>query len=59
MQLVTEESDEINRLVAAVVAGDKAALNQLLVILRPLVVRYCRSRLGTERSGVAADDVAQ
>ena len=59
MQLVTEESDEINRLVAAVVAGDKAALNQLLVILRPLVVRYCRSRRGTERSGVAADDVAQ
>jgi RNA polymerase sigma-70 factor, ECF subfamily len=56
---VTEESDEIDRLVAAVVAGDKAALNQLLVILRPLVVRYCRSRLGTERSGVAADDVAQ
>jgi len=56
---VTEESDEIDRLVAAVVAGDKAALNQLLVILRPLVVRYCRSRLGTERSGMAADDVAQ
>jgi RNA polymerase sigma-70 factor (ECF subfamily) len=56
---VTEESDEIDRLVAAVVAGDRAALNQLLVILRPLVVRYCRSRLGTERGGVAADDVAQ
>ena len=56
---VTEESDEIDRLVAAVVAGDRAALNQLLVILRPLVVRYCRSRLGTERAGVAADDVAQ
>jgi len=56
---VTEESDEIDRLVGAVVAGDRAALNQLLVILRPLVVRYCRSRLGTERGGVAADDVAQ
>jgi RNA polymerase sigma-70 factor (ECF subfamily) len=56
---VTEESDEIDRLVAAVVAGDQAALNQLLVILRPLIVRYCRSRLGTERGGVAADDVAQ
>ena len=56
---MTEESDEIDRLVAAVVAGDRAALNQLLVILRPLVVRYCRSRLGTERSGFAADDVAQ
>lgn len=56
---VTEESDEIDRLVAAVVAGDRAALNQLLAILRPLVVRYCRSRLGTDRAGVAADDVAQ
>lgn len=56
---VTEESDEIARLVAAVVSGDRAALNQLLVILRPLIVRYCRSRLGTERGGVAADDVAQ
>ncbi|GLZ43865.1 RNA polymerase sigma factor ShbA [Actinomycetospora sp. NBRC 106375] len=56
---MTEESDEIDRLVAAVVAGDRRALNQLLVILRPLVVRYCRSRLGTERGGVAADDVAQ
>jgi RNA polymerase sigma-70 factor (ECF subfamily) len=56
---VSEESDEIDRLVAAVVAGDRDALNQLLVILRPLIVRYCRSRLGTERGGVAADDVAQ
>ncbi|GAA4926772.1 RNA polymerase sigma-70 factor (ECF subfamily) [Actinomycetospora succinea] len=56
---VTEESDEIDRLVAAVVEGDRRALNQLLMILRPLVVRYCRSRLGAERGGVAADDVAQ
>jgi len=56
---VTDESDEIDRLVAAVVDGDRAALNQLLVILRPLVVRYCRSRLGSDRAGVAADDVAQ
>lgn len=52
-------SDEIDRLVAAAVDGDRAALDQLLRILRPLVVRYCRSRLGTERGGVAADDVAQ
>jgi RNA polymerase sigma-70 factor, ECF subfamily len=56
---VTDESDEIDRLVAAVVDGDRAALNQLLMILRPLVVRYCRSRLGSDRAGVAADDVAQ
>ena len=53
------DSDQIDRLVAAVVDGDRAALDQLLRILRPLVVRYCRSRLGTERGGVAADDVAQ
>ena len=54
-----EDSDQIDRLVAAVVDGDRSALNQLLAILRPLVVRYCRSRLGAERGGVAADDVAQ
>lgn len=53
------DSEEIDRLVAAAVADDGAALNQLLAILRPLVVRYCRSRLGAERGGVAADDVAQ
>lgn len=32
----------------------------MLEIVRPIVVRYCRARLGTaERSGLSADDVAQ
>jgi RNA polymerase sigma-70 factor, ECF subfamily len=31
-----------------------------LEIIRPIVVRYCRARVGTaERSGLSADDVAQ
>ena len=33
---------------------------EVLEIIRPLVVRYCRARVGTaERSGLSADDVAQ
>ena len=32
----------------------------MLEIIRPIVVRYCRARVGaTERSGLSADDVAQ
>ena len=32
----------------------------MLAIIRPLVVRYCRARLGRmDRSSVSADDVAQ
>ncbi|MGM1058061.1 RNA polymerase sigma factor ShbA [Saccharothrix sp. Mg75] len=42
------------------VAGDRAATAWLLAAVRPLVVRYCRARLGRhERSGTSADDVAQ
>ncbi|ETZ96528.1 sigma-70 region 2 family protein [Mycobacterium kansasii 662] len=32
----------------------------MLETIRPIVVRYCRARVGTiERSGLTADDVAQ
>ncbi|BBY98540.1 RNA polymerase sigma factor ShbA [Mycolicibacterium fallax] len=32
----------------------------MLATIRPIVVRYCRARIGTaERSGLSADDVAQ
>lgn len=35
-------------------------MNRVLAIIRPLIVRYCRARVGTqERSFAAADDVAQ
>ncbi|SDG31878.1 RNA polymerase sigma-70 factor, ECF subfamily [Lentzea fradiae] len=42
--------------VARAVAGDRRAIDRLLGTIRPLVVRYCRARVGTFAS---ADDVAQ
>ncbi|MGY6654745.1 RNA polymerase sigma factor ShbA [Amycolatopsis sp. TRM77291] len=46
--------------VAAAGRGDRRALNQLLATIRPLVIRYCRARIGRqERTYASADDVAQ
>ena len=42
--------------VARAVTGDRAAIERLLGTIRPLVVRYCRARVG---SFASADDVAQ
>ncbi|WP_416234581.1 sigma-70 family RNA polymerase sigma factor [Lentzea sp. NEAU-D7] len=42
--------------VARAVAGDRAAVERLLGTIRPLIVRYCRARVG---SFASADDVAQ
>lgn len=40
--------------------GDPDAIQALLSLLRPLVVRYCRARLGRrDRSFLSVDDVAQ
>src|SRR5688500_17184043 len=44
-------------LVNLAVHGDVRATDQLLRYLRPLVVKYCRARVG--RSATTADDVAQ
>jgi RNA polymerase sigma-70 factor (ECF subfamily) len=51
---------DLGALVAAAVQGDRAAAEELLARLRPLLVRYCRARLGGRdgRYGTA-DDVAQ
>jgi RNA polymerase sigma-70 factor (ECF subfamily) len=41
-------------------SGDRAAIARLLEVIRPLVARYCRGRLGpVDRSYLSADDVAQ
>jgi RNA polymerase sigma-70 factor (ECF subfamily) len=48
----------LDRLVEAVAAGDRAALDRLLALLRPLVLRYCRGRLG-RTDPHAAEDAAQ
>lgn len=51
---------ELGSLAARAAFGDREAAGCLLARLRPLLVRYCRARLGS-RSGhaVSADDVAQ
>ncbi|WP_158843054.1 sigma-70 family RNA polymerase sigma factor [Saccharothrix deserti] len=52
--------DELDDRVRAAVAGDRGAVASVLTAVRPLVVRYCRARVGRqERSFTSADDVAQ
>ena len=49
-----------NLLVATAIGGDRVAMGRLLASIQPLVVRYCRARVGRqERSYASADDVAQ
>lgn len=50
----------LERLVAAAVAGDRGERDQLLAEIQPLVLRYCRGRLGRQETVIgSADDVAQ
>src|SRR5690348_7583382 len=54
------DRDNLDEVVAAAVAGDGVAAGDLLAFLRPIVFRYCRTKLGrVQRTFVAADDVAQ
>src|SRR5215210_3346396 len=47
-------------LIAAAVSGDCRARDDLLALIQPFVLRYCRGRLGRRESALAsADDVAQ
>ncbi|HJP79516.1 MAG TPA: sigma-70 family RNA polymerase sigma factor [Pseudonocardiaceae bacterium] len=49
-----------NSTATAAANGDRRAVADLLSTVRPLVVKYCRARVGTqERSQASADDVAQ
>lgn len=57
---MTISGDGLDDVVARAVAGDRDALQKVLETIRPIVLRYCRARIGTaERSGLSADDVAQ
>jgi RNA polymerase sigma-70 factor (ECF subfamily) len=57
---MTVSGDRLDAVVAEAVAGNRDALREVLETIRPIVVRYCRARVGTaERSGLSADDVAQ
>lgn len=57
---MSNTGEELNSAVAAAAQGDRNALSQVLQSIRPLVVRYCRARVGaSERGNLSADDVAQ
>ena len=57
---MTIQGERLDAVVAEAVAGDRDALREVLETIRPIVIRYCRARIGTtERSGLSADDVAQ
>ena len=51
----------MSALVSQAVSGDRDATGELLGQIRPMVVRYCRARLGRSGGGsyTTADDVAQ
>jgi RNA polymerase sigma-70 factor, ECF subfamily len=50
----------IDTLVAGAVNGDGRARDDLLALIHPLVLKYCRARLGRQESLMgSADDVAQ
>lgn len=56
----TVDTEDIGVVVTSAVTGDKTSVSRLLAQIRPLVVRYCRARVGRqERSFASADDVAQ
>jgi RNA polymerase sigma-70 factor, ECF subfamily len=57
---MTTQEERLDAVVAEAMAGDRDALREVLETIRPIVVRYCRARVGTtERSGLSAEDVAQ
>jgi RNA polymerase sigma-70 factor (ECF subfamily) len=50
----------VETLVAAAVQGDRWARERLLAEIHPMVLRYCRGRLGRQETVIgSADDVAQ
>lgn len=57
---MTSVGDEFDVLVSSAVDGDRTAVDGVLRWVRPLVVRYCRARVGRqEKTFASADDVAQ
>jgi RNA polymerase sigma-70 factor (ECF subfamily) len=51
--------NNLDAVAAAASAGDNAATDELLTYLRPIMVRFCRTKLGRVRPISSADDVAQ
>ena len=58
--LTAAEAADLQSIVESAAAGDRPAVARLLGHVQPLVLRYCRARLGRqERTYISADDVAQ
>jgi RNA polymerase sigma-70 factor, ECF subfamily len=56
----TDTRTMIDQLVAGAVTGEGGARDDLLALIHPLVLKYCRARLGRQESLMgSADDVAQ
>ena len=57
---MTSVGDDLDGLVSSAVDGNRDAVDGVLRWVRPLVVRYCRARVGRqEKTFASADDVAQ
>jgi RNA polymerase sigma-70 factor (ECF subfamily) len=60
LSTMNSAGEELDSFVVAAAQGDRLALSRVLEFIRPLVVRYCRARVGSaERGQLSADDVAQ
>lgn len=54
------QDEQFRQLVDAAVHGDQVATQRVLESIRPIVLRYCRARIGRlDRSFSSADDVVQ
>jgi RNA polymerase sigma-70 factor, ECF subfamily len=54
------QDEHFRRLVEAAVGRDQDAIGRVLTAIRPIVMRYCRARIGRlDRSFASADDVVQ
>ncbi|MGH3777030.1 MAG: sigma-70 family RNA polymerase sigma factor [Pseudonocardiaceae bacterium] len=52
--------DDLDVLVGSAAVGDRGAIEGVFRWIRPLVLRYCRARVGSqEKTFASADDVAQ
>ena len=57
---MTAVADDLDVLIDAAVGGEREAVEGVLSWIRPLVVRYCRARVGgQEKTFASADDIAQ
>jgi RNA polymerase sigma-70 factor (ECF subfamily) len=57
---MTIPGERLDAAVAEAAAGSRDALREVVEIIRPIVIRYIRARIGmAERTGLSADDVAQ